>query len=72
METITRTMTIRGMNCSHCTASVEKALSRLFGVDSVDVSLSEGVAVIKLSYAVSDADLREAVVKLGFVVEGIV
>ena len=30
---------IKGMSCNHCVASIQKALSALEGVKSVDVSL---------------------------------
>ena len=35
------------MMCNHCKANVEKALSRIEGVSSVHVELSEGVAYIE-------------------------
>lgn len=38
---------INGMMCNHCKANVEKALSRIEGVSSVHVELSEGVAYIE-------------------------
>ena len=37
---------ITGMNCSHCRASVEKAIAAVANVDSVDVSLSSGIATV--------------------------
>ena len=37
---------IKGMSCPHCKASVEKNLSRLPGVESVEVDLSSGTATV--------------------------
>ncbi len=38
---------IKGMNCPHCQASVQKAISAVKGVESVDVNLSSGVATVE-------------------------
>lgn len=58
---------IGGMNCNHCRASVEKALSNVPGVSSVSVDLATGKAVIEGD--ASDADIRNAVTSLGFEVK---
>ena len=55
------------MNCNHCRASVEKALSNVPGVSSVSVDLATGKAVIEGD--ASDADIRNAVTSLGFEVK---
>ena len=53
---------IKGMNCAHCRASVEKAIKAVDGVESVDVNLSAGEAAVtgdvpaeKVTKAVHDA-----------------
>ncbi|MCM1292575.1 MAG: SO_0444 family Cu/Zn efflux transporter [Bacteroides sp.] len=38
---------ISGMNCPHCRAAVEKAIAGVNGVDKVEVSLSEGLAMVE-------------------------
>ena len=38
---------IKGMNCPHCQASVQKAIAAVDGVESVDVNLSSGVATVE-------------------------
>lgn len=43
---MTQTFKIEGMNCAHCRASVEKAIAAVPGVETVDVSLSEGTASV--------------------------
>jgi copper chaperone len=35
------TLTVSGMSCSHCEASVKKAVGSLDGVDTVSVDLGE-------------------------------
>ncbi len=41
------TFTIEGMACNHCKASVEKAVTAIEGVKSVEVTLADGKATVK-------------------------
>lgn len=61
---MTKTFKIEGMNCSHCQASVEKAISGLQGIDSVEVDLSSGLA--RVSGEIEDEKIKEAVRLAGF------
>ena len=54
-------ITIEGMMCGHCEASVKKALEALDGVISADVSHEKGTAVVALSSDVADDILTKAV-----------
>lgn len=63
-DEMTQTFKISGMNCAHCRASVEKAISGVKGVETVDVSLSEGQAHVSGNYA--DDEVRAAVRLAGF------
>ena len=56
-----KTMTIEGMMCGHCEASVKKALEGLDGVTEAVVSHETGTAVVKLSADVSDEVLKKTV-----------
>ena len=67
MRTIIR---IDGMNCGHCSASVEKALRAVAGVGDVAVSLEKKNAVVTHDNASVDA-LRAAVTGAGFTVTGV-
>ena len=40
-------LVIDGMSCGHCTSAVEKALSAIEGVKSVEVSLDPGQALVE-------------------------
>ena len=55
---------VEGMNCNHCAANVQKALSSLEGVEQVEVSLHEGKATIKGSP--NEDDVLQAVESIGF------
>lgn len=56
-----KTMTIEGMMCGHCEATVKKALEGLDGVTEAVVSHEAGTAVVKLSADVSDEVLKKTV-----------
>lgn len=61
---MTKIYKIQGMNCSHCKASVEKAISGVKGIDSVEVDLSSGLATV--SGDIEDDKITEAVRLAGF------
>ena len=70
-ETMTKTMTIEGMMCPHCEATVKKALEALAGVESAEVSHEKGTAVVTLCGEASDAELTKAVEDKDYKVTGI-
>lgn len=45
-STSSLTLSIQGMSCGHCKATVTEALQSVHGVVSVDVDLEEGKAVV--------------------------
>lgn len=61
---MTKTITIKGMMCPHCKASVEKALQALDGAETVTVSLEAGTAVVEGNAA--DEAMKQAVTDAGF------
>ncbi len=56
-----KTMKITGMMCSHCEATVKKALEAIPEVADAKVSHEAGTAVVTLSAPVDDAVLKNAV-----------
>ena len=40
------TLKVRGMTCGHCSATVTKALQQVSGVESAEVDLERGEAVV--------------------------
>lgn len=66
-----KTITIEGMMCGHCEATVKKALEALEGVISADVSHDKGTAVVALEKDVADGILTKAVEDKDFKVTGI-
>ena len=63
-----KTFKVGGMSCNHCKMSVEKAVSSVPGVDSVEVDLPSGNVYIKGVFDTSS--IIEAVESIGFTIEG--
>lgn len=61
---------IQGMNCGHCSSSVEKALKAVPGVTSVTVDLPGKTATVEADSGVSGEALTAAVTNAGFQVTG--
>lgn len=70
-QVMNKVMTIEGMMCAHCTGRVEKALSSLDGVASVQMSLDEKTATLSLNADISDDVLTAAVTDAGYEVVSI-
>lgn len=68
---MTKTIEITGMMCMHCEATVKKALEKLDGVSSAEVSHEAGTAVVTLTADVSDDVLKKAVEDKDYEVTGI-
>ncbi len=68
---MTKTLTIEGMMCPHCEATVKKALEALDPVAEALVSHESGTAVVTLSGEVSDDTLKKAVEDKDYKVTGI-
>ena len=65
----TRTYKVRGMNCNHCKANVEKAIRSVKGVEEVNVDLPSGIATVT-GDGVRDEEVKAAVESIGYDVEG--
>jgi copper chaperone CopZ len=66
-----KSISINGMNCAHCTGSVEKALCAVSGVKDAKVDLASKTAIVNTESNVEDETLITAVVDAGFTVVGI-
>ena len=64
-----KTLTIEGMMCAHCVAHVDKALRAVSGVESVDVDLTAGTAVVTGS--AEEEALCAAVAEAGYTVKDV-
>lgn len=67
MTTETVQMKVSGMMCSFCTMSIEQALKRYPGINSVMVNLVHGIVLVEVDTSqISEAELKTAVEKLGY------
>ena len=64
VSAMTKEYTIKGMNCSHCQATVAKSISSVKGVKQVDVNLSTGIATVEGEH--NAEDVVSAVRNAGF------
>ena len=68
----TTTLTVSGMTCGHCVASVKEEIGALPGVSDVAVDLNAGgdsPVTITSANDLDDADLRAAVDEAGYEVK---
>lgn len=65
----TLTVSISGMTCGHCAASVTEEIEAIAGVDSVDIDLNAGgtsTATITSVGDLDEAEVSEAVAEAGY------
>ncbi|HEY3560976.1 MAG TPA: heavy-metal-associated domain-containing protein [Kribbella sp.] len=65
----TTTYSVSGMTCGHCTAAVTEELSKLVGVQNVQIDLVAGgtsAVHVTSESALDDAAVREAVDEAGY------
>ncbi|MGZ8804521.1 MAG: heavy-metal-associated domain-containing protein [Microbacterium sp.] len=57
---------VTGMSCGHCEAAVRGEVSKLGGVEQVDVSAASGRLVVTSAHPLSDDDVFAAVDEAGY------
>lgn len=62
----TTTVTVTGMTCGHCVASVREEVSELAGVSAVDVDLASGRVDITSDAPLDADDIARAVAEAGY------
>ena len=70
-KTMNKTIRIEGMMCSHCQARVKSVLEEIREVNSADISLADGVAIVSLRNEISDDILKNVVENAGYKVVSI-
>lgn len=63
METVT--YTVPGVHCGHCRSAITDEVSRVDGVESVDVDLDTKLVVVR-GEGLDDAVLRAAIDEAGY------
>jgi copper chaperone CopZ len=65
-------LSIGGMSCANCVASVDRSLRALKGVRNVHIDLAAGKAKVEMTPgAVTPSDLHRAVERAGYTVENL-
>ena len=59
-------LTVSGMTCDHCVRHVTDAISNVAGVRSVNVKLTEGLAIIESDLSLDIQVVKDAVVAAGY------
>ena len=59
-------LTVSGMTCDHCVRHVTEAITKVAGVHSVNVKLSEGIAVFESDASLDLQVVKDAVVAAGY------
>jgi copper ion binding protein len=62
----TTTLTVTGMTCEHCVASVTEEILEIDGVTAVDVVLATGAVTVSSDQPVADSALAAAVDEAGY------
>ncbi|MFW3411500.1 heavy metal translocating P-type ATPase [Aliarcobacter butzleri] len=57
---------VDGMTCGHCKARVEKVVSAIDGVDSVEIDLASKNVTVKMSKDISEQTLSDVIVDAGY------
>ena len=59
-------LAVSGMTCGHCVRHVTEAISKVAGVNSVKVSLADGIATIDSDLGLDLQLVKTAVVDAGY------
>jgi copper chaperone len=60
------TYIVNGMTCGHCASSVTEQLTKIDGVQSVDVDLASGNVVVTSETPLAPEDVTDAVAEAGY------
>jgi len=60
------TYIVNGMTCGHCASSVTEQLTKIDGVQSVDVDLASGNVVVTSENPLAREDVTDAVTEAGY------
>jgi copper chaperone len=63
---VTTDVTVTGMTCGHCVASISEELGAIEGVARVAVALDTGVVTISSAAPIDPADIAAAVAEAGY------
>lgn len=59
-------LNVKGMMCGNCVKHVDKALSAMDGVKSVDVDLEKGMATVEADKEISRDEFKAVIEEAGY------
>lgn len=59
-------ITISGMHCASCASNVEKALSKIKGVQSASVSIMTNKAIVEADEKTNPEEFKKAISNVGY------
>ena len=59
------TLSVKGMTCDHCANTIRETVSAILGVESAEVNLAQGTAVVS-GRNLDEASICAAIEKLGY------
>lgn len=62
---------VNGMSCGHCSKSVKDAISKIAGVENVEVDLQAKIATITSSVAITEELLKDVIEEEGYEFAGV-
>lgn len=63
-------LTVTGMTCQHCVASVTEEVGEISGVRSVEVTLDSGAVTVHSDRELTSEELATAIDEAGYAVSG--
>ncbi|WP_039794258.1 heavy-metal-associated domain-containing protein [Nocardia araoensis] len=66
----TTTVTVTGMTCGGCAASVRTEIGRISGVEAVAVDLADGRVTVESATPIERTEVAAAVARAGYAVAG--
>ncbi|MBF6473932.1 MULTISPECIES: heavy-metal-associated domain-containing protein [Nocardia] len=66
----TTTVTVTGMTCGGCAASVRTEIGHISGVGSVAIDLADGLVTVESTSPIERAEVAAAVARAGYTVAG--
>ncbi len=70
MMAVRTTYTVTGMTCGHCVKAVTEEVSKLAGVQEVNVDLESGQVTVLSHQPLSEEDVRAAIDEAGYELVG--
>lgn len=67
MASVSKTISVKGMSCSHCVNAIDSSIKELNGIESVDVDLAGNKVTVSFDESVVElSKVKEAIEEAGY------